>query len=426
MRARISAYRPVGKRIEPTNLWLLMVFALALNLVVTPRAAEAVLNAYSGAPTRETSTAALSPEELVAHELQGRFRNFLGTPIGQNHFLTAQHVGISVSDTITFDSGPNLGTYAIQSWTDDPSSDLRIVEITNAFSSWSLLYQVSNEIGQQVVVFGRGGPVGSTVTENSELKGWTAGPVDGLVSWGRNIVSNTFGATEIRIDFDENGLTYEAGLSSGDSGGAWFIIGVDNQPRLAGLTFRTSGPYQFDVLGSPDGLPFAAILFDRGGFWEGAVGSEVFLTNSPQNFSGFGFATRISDRVAWIATIVPITETDTDDDGVPDSLDNCDFVQNALQTDSGGIGFGSTPDQIGDSCQCGDVTGDGVVTSADAFFTKRYGLGLDPISFNSPGNCDVTGEGDCNGSDGGIIAAVSGGAPVAVFGQNCPNANVAP
>lgn len=391
-----------------------------------PRAAEAILDTFGGVPFQETSTAALSANELQAYDLQGEFRAFLGTPIGPNHFLTAQHIGISITDTISFNSGPNLGTYSILGWFDDPGSDLRIVEISGWFPTWSLLYQVSNEVGKEVVVFGRGGPTASSVIENLELKGWTTGTPDGSISWGRNLVSGTFGLTEIRVNFDLNGLSHEAGFSSGDSAGGWFIIGTDNQPRLAGVTFRTSGPYQFDDLGSPDGFPFAAVLFDRGGLWEGPPGSEVFLADNPMNFSGFGFATRVSDRVSWITTIVPITETDTDMDGVPDSLDNCDFIPNALQADSGGVGFGSPADGIGDVCQCGDVTGDGVVTAGDGFFIKRFGLGLDPILFNSPGNCDVTGEGICNGSDGGIVNAVAAGASVEIFGQNCANANGAP
>ena len=54
--------------------------------------------------------------------------------------------------------------------------------------------------------------------------------------------------------------------------------------------------------------------------------------------------------------------------------DNCPFEPNAGQADTGGIGVGSPPDGIGDACQCGDVNGDGFVTSADSAIILRSQL----------------------------------------------------
>jgi hypothetical protein len=57
---------------------------------------------------------------------------------------------------------------------------------------------------------------------------------------------------------------------------------------------------------------------------------------------------------------------DADQDTIPDRLDNCPFIQNKPNTDTGGVGDASGPDGIGDVCQCGDIDGDGRVTGADA------------------------------------------------------------
>ena len=347
---------------------------------------------------------------------------FSEAPLKKSAFLTAKHVGIALSDTVTVSSGPDAGVYSILGWFDDPGSDLRIIEIAGTLTGWALLYFPSNEIGQQAVMFGRGGPGTGTVTANSELKGWTTPPASGPISWGRNIVSGISGLDQIRASFDENGLSREAAASIGDSGGGWFLIDNNDEPRLAGITFGTSGPFQFDVAGSPGGNPFGAALFDRGGLWEGPVGSEIFTADNPQNFPGSAFATRISNRINWIKSIIPLPEPDTDDDGIPDGQDNCPYVPNIDQLDSGSVGFGSPADGIGNACQCGDVSGDGVITSADAFFVKRFGLGLDPFVFNQPDNCDVTGDGRCTGSDGSVINAIAADLPAALFGQNCVNA----
>jgi hypothetical protein len=95
---------------------------------------------------------------------------------------------------------------------------------------------------------------------------------------------------------------------------------------------------------------------------------------------------------------------------------------NLDQADSGGIAS-TEPDRIGDACQCGDVTGDGIVDRADAE-AIRTGRN-DTLAV--PGNCDVTGNGTCDDEDGEHTAmAVSGSVDwfdLAPQGQNCQNAN---
>ena len=90
---------------------------------------------------------------------------------------------------------------------------------------------------------------------------------------------------------------------------------------------------------------------------------------------------------------------DCDDDAIPDAQDNCPLVPNTDQADDGGINT-HTPDGIGNACQCGDVTGNGVVNGQDANAIKRHGLGAEPNpTFVKSRNCDVTGNGLCNGQD---------------------------
>jgi hypothetical protein len=366
-------------------------------------------------------TEGLAPDELLAYQLQGRFRGFLGTPIGEDFFLTAQHIGISSSDTISFSQGPNAGTYPIRRWYDDPDSDLRIVEIEGSFTEWAPLYAANDEPGRTALLFGRGGAPGDFVVVGSELKGWKAMAPDGATSWGRNVVESGVG-NEIYARFEINGLAVEGGLSSGDSGGAWFIRDGLGLLRIAAISFAMTGPYQADAGGAPDGLPFEAPLFDIGGLWVGNPGSEVFIDENPVPIPAALFGTRVSKRLDWIGLIVGFSPEDTDGDGVPNDQDNCPYRANADQLDAAGLGFSSPPDGIGDVCQCGDVTGEGQVNDTDATFIRRQALGLSAPLFLVPGNCDVTGEGLCNGTDATLIRHAAAGNVSALFGQNCPNA----
>ena len=112
---------------------------------------------------------------------------------------------------------------------------------------------------------------------------------------------------------------------------------------------------------------------------------------------------------------------DADRDGVPDAGDNCPFVRNSDQRDSGGLP-GDGPDGIGDACQCGDVSGNGLVNGQDANAIRRHALGAaaNP-TFDVPGNCDVSGNGDCNGQDGAAVSREALGlAPNPLFADAMP------
>jgi len=380
--------------------------------------------ASDGGPiaTRLTSTQGLSAAELALYAQLGRFRGFLGTPIDATHFITARHIGIALTDTISFSQGPNVGTYGIVGWADDAGSDLRIVQISGTFQEWVPLSGSGYETNKTATIFGRGGDAASSVFVGPELKGWTAAAPDGQISWGRNVIAGTLGANQIYVRFEINGLPQEAGLTTGDSGGPWFAPDGQGLLRLVGISFSVTGPYQYDVAGAPSGVPFEAALVDLGGLWLGAPGNAVFIPENPVNTASVAIASRISDRIGWISTQINLTAEDTDRDGITNEFDNCPFVANATQADSGGLGFSTTPDGIGNVCQCGDVTGEGQVNDTDAAFIKRQALGLAAPLFVVPNNCDVTGDGRCNGTDATLIRHAAAGTVSALFGQFCPNA----
>ena len=84
-----------------------------------------------------------------------------------------------------------------------------------------------------------------------------------------------------------------------------------------------------------------------------------------------------------------LAETDTDDDGVPDSRDNCIRTKNNNQRDSDGDGYG-------DACDA-DANGDGIVNSLDlALVRSNFG-------FRGVTRADLNGDGVVNALDLGLV-----------------------
>ena len=75
---------------------------------------------------------------------------------------------------------------------------------------------------------------------------------------------------------------------------------------------------------------------------------------------------------SWIDT--GLATLDSDLDGHPDASDNCAYEANASQTDGGGW-MSSTPDGIGDACQCWNVDTTAAVTAADSVRLRQYVAG---------------------------------------------------
>lgn len=395
---------------------------LILGLSLARPGSAVLVNTGGPIASRITSTSGMTSAETSALARLGLFRGFIGTPIDSSHFITAKHIGIAPTDTITFPSGPNAGTYAIQSWVDDGASDLRIVRIQGTFAAWVALEGGNYETGRTATIFGRGGEPNAQVVVGSELKGWTALAPDGQISWGRNVVAGTYTGAYIYSRFEQPGIPLEAGLTTGDSGGPWFAVDNQGLPRLIGISYAITGPFQLDVAGAPSGIPFEAALTDAGGLWIGEIDDAVWVPENPISVPSIAIASRISNRINWIASHIDIPVVDTDRDGIANQFDNCPFVANANQADNGGLGFGTTADGIGNACQCGDVTGEGQVNDTDASFIKRFALGLAAPLFVVPNHCDVTGDGKCNGTDATLVRHAAAGRVNPLFGQNCRNA----
>jgi hypothetical protein len=250
---------------------------------------------------------------------QGQFGSFLGTMIGEQYFITAQHIGAQGS---SFVSTAQFNGVADMTYTIDASAnggvgfwnivgtDLRVFKINESFSSWAPLYTGSDEVGSKLVTFGRGGPRGAEVTNGPELHGWYTTGSDGVSRWGANevsgIVSSGVGDL-ISAQFNDVSAQHEATLSSGDSGGGVFIQ-VGAQWFLAGINYGVDG--FFDTNNVPgDFSEFEAALFDKSGFYEGSDGTGWFLhTDTGSDKPGSFYASRISASAAEISAIVAVPE----------------------------------------------------------------------------------------------------------------------
>jgi hypothetical protein len=114
-------------------------------------------------------------------------------------------------------------------------------------------------------------------------------------------------------------------------------------------------------------------------------------------------------------------QADSDRDAVGDACDVCPTVADPGQLDRGGVGAGSAPDGVGDACQCGDVSGDGSVTVADAMLVARSLLQPPTASLPEPGLCDVAGSGppDCTLLDAVVLRGALLSPPAATILPRC-------
>ncbi len=112
-------------------------------------------------------------------------------------------------------------------------------------------------------------------------------------------------------------------------------------------------------------------------------------------------------------------QLDADADGIGDDCDNCPAAANPDQTDRGGIGAGSPPDGIGDACQCGDVSGDGRVSTVDVLLVRRALLSPPTATLPHPARCDVGGSMGCTVADAIIVQRALLLPPAASIGRAC-------
>jgi hypothetical protein len=279
---------------------------------------------YSTASMDFNTTAPTGSLANCGWQWVGYWGSFQGVPIDSHHFLAANHVGGNVGDPFTFQDK----TYTTVASFADSSSDLRIWEVRETFPTWAPVYTHSDELGRGLVVFGRGVTRGAEVrtavgvagVPANTLAGWQWGTVDGRLRWGQNmvakIVTNTPFGMQLYATFDKNGGSNECHLGTGDSSGPVFI-NDDTEWKLAGVAGLVDSCFNL----TQSGGGFKACLFDVRGLYYGNSGSWSLVSGSVPIPSGF-FATRISVRAAWIATILttPLTVI------APVTLDNLSQV----------------------------------------------------------------------------------------------------
>lgn len=287
-----------------TKTWMLPV---VLNCIACVQLSvvdvSAIIFSFTGDPAYNISapSGALSGS---GWEYQGSWGSYLGTAISPSHFITATHVGGSVGGVFVY-NGHSYTTVAKQS---SEFSDLTIWEVQGSFESYAPLYTGSDELGKDLMVFGRGTQRGDAITVGSEEKGWLWGRSDQVQRWGQNTVSGIApgGATLgqfLVADFDWAAGQNEAHLSVGDSGGGVFIQDQGIW-KLAGINYAVDGPFSMDGTGSG----FNAALYDADGLYYDANGTWHYLPNQSQDIATSFYATRISSNQAWIQSIVAVPE----------------------------------------------------------------------------------------------------------------------
>jgi hypothetical protein len=233
-------------------------------------------------------------------QFQGAWGGFSGTVISSNCFITAQHIGGATGELFVFQGV----SYTTTAFYDDTNTDLRICRVDGQFPTNAQLYTKRSEVGQPLVVFGRGTQRGDPVLLKGKLRGWQWGTFDDVLRWGQNrvsaIVNNGPGTSDqlLRGSFKAGAGRNEADLSSGDSGGGVFI--KDGKIyKLAGINYAVDGPYSF----TNSGPGFPAALFNQRGFYTQYTTNAWTLISFGPVGGGF-YATRISARAAWIRSVI--------------------------------------------------------------------------------------------------------------------------
>ncbi|MEX2206035.1 MAG: S8 family serine peptidase [Myxococcota bacterium] len=120
----------------------------------------------------------------------------------------------------------------------------------------------------------------------------------------------------------------------------------------------------------------------------------------------------------WGKLVTPVVPPgpDGDADGVQDLFDVCPFEPDPLQLDA-------NSDGIGDACQCGDLSGDGLISSADADLLRDW-LRAIPPSPSALARCNVKGPeiplgADCRIDDWAVLERTLAGSLPPGIAQVC-------
>lgn len=211
--------------------------------------------------------------------LEGQWGKYLGTPVSEHWFLTADHVGGYAGDVFFFEGQPYLAV-AVEHL---PGTDLALWRIRGSFPRWAPLSE-GNELGRELFLVGRGTARGEALKN----QGWRWGTDDHQMSWGSNQVSHFYKSLVVgpllAWKFDQNAGPDEGTISNGDSGGGVFVKGADGLWRLAGVIHDIEpGPDGVDRFYSLSGKKeevFRAAIFDGRGLFLGTPDQLTPLTGT--------------------------------------------------------------------------------------------------------------------------------------------------
>jgi hypothetical protein len=234
----------------------------------------------------------------------GAMGSFTGTVISPRHMITATHVIPGSSTQFVFANGTSTATTYNMTLV-GTQDDLAIYELDSgqpSFGIWTNLWTNSNEVGNQMVVLGRGTQRGNAVFRNGTHRGWEWGTGDSVLAWGTNLVSATptinigapFNGSFLQFTFSDTSSFNEAAISPGDSSGPVFVWDGSNW-LLAGINSLVD-----NVRLTANGAFADAALFDARNFFAG--GTEL---TGPDPIPLSGYSTRISSRIQWINGIIP-------------------------------------------------------------------------------------------------------------------------
>lgn len=287
--------------------WLCGTIILCL---VEPASAVLVRDGERDGRNLSTPTGAYAGSGL---QFQGEWGSFLGTAISHRHFVTASHVGGSIGQTFRYGGE----TYTTVASFKDPGSDLRIWQVDRNLPSFAPLYSRQDELGKELITFGRSGSRGSEVfvtvttpgdppTTTQVPRGWRWTNPDGLTSWGASRVSELpeelgeVPESLLGFAMRRNGVE-NAALAQNDSGGGLFIKD-GNTWKLAGINFAVLGPFSLTGQGNSG---FNASLYDMRGLYIGTgTPGEWSLIEWPEELPSYSFSTRISTQMSWIRSVI--------------------------------------------------------------------------------------------------------------------------
>lgn len=274
----------------------ILVQCCAFAVFLAAHTARAVIFASTADPMFNT-TAPSGSYAGSGWEFQGQYQDFTGIPIAPQYFITAKHFVVPNGTPLIY-----LGqSYATDAVFDAPDSDLRIWHVTTPFPSHAPLYTRGDEIGKELVVFGRGLERGVEIAG----KGWLWGTMLPALRWGTNTVSGVVNAgagfgSLIEAKFDIGASANEATLTVRDSGGGVFIKDTDGVWKLAGVNFAVSGPYK----ASAGDTPFNAALYDQSAYLAEQFDGSFASASGPGSF----YATRISANMPFIQQVTGVPE----------------------------------------------------------------------------------------------------------------------